>query len=598
MKNFIYLLLFICCCLNSKAQETKKEGCISGDCQNGEGIYLDAHGMTYEGYFKDGKRSGFGVYKTSTGRIIKSGEWLNNAFLVNPKKSNLVNSNQQNEVKNGCISGDCQNGNGTFIAQNGEKFIGPFKDGVPNGKGTWYLSDGSIMTGNFINYDIDGKYDIHSLMNEKVFEVKNSNKYDIKINDDNYPYNFKLFKNIVATNNSFYSLVYSPPSGEISNQQASRIGKFNIKTSKETLLTKEMNSNSNEHNRENINAYNLNNDLDKLNKIFKTSRDRNKTTFDEVTIDDNTGDISTKSFSVPNEFELKDNGSIETFNVINSVIGNGIIAFYAYSTFNSKVYLFIYDYNISSVYKKIDLSKYISSLTSVNQYLYYRGLLNGKNYSAQCFINSVIRNDKYTYVFFRIGQDELIPIRIDANNNVNLINQSIFIYGKDCRNQEFTGDYVCNDGLFYLPVSQGIVNYFNNSSYLDNKNNSSTLKVYDDNLKFNWQKSINDIVINHVYESGNYIIVGGYTKVKGYVGYPNPRIIVINKMTKSITYDKVLPKKNSEVDFISLDVNGSILFGIGSICCQTMDTDAAFKPLIITDKLNDEGIFENDMFDK
>jgi hypothetical protein len=424
-------------------------------------------------------------------------------------------------------------------------------------------------------------------------------KIEIKMDDKSYPYNFKLFKNIVSTNNSFYSLIYSPP-GKIPNQQFPRIGKFNIKTNKKTLLSEEMFSNPNDNNSQNINAYNLNNDLDKLNTIYKFKLENYQRVYEEISIDKMSDNISTNSYSIPGEFEINSNGSIETFEVLNSTIGNGIIAFNAYSKFNSKVYLFLYDYNKSSTYNKIDLSKYINSFGSVKNCLVFSGILNGKNYnSSQCFIHEVIKNNNFTYVFFRIdwgNEQKLIPIRIDSNNKPTLMSQSIFIYGKNCRKLEYSSDYVCNDGLFYLPASKGFVNYYSAANYEGNED--YTIKIYDNKLNFSWQKQITGIVINNISDTENYIIIGGYTKTKGYLGYPNPRIIVINKSTKSICYDKVLAKKNGEIDYLSIDENGSAIIGVGAFCCKPMDTDTTFKPLIITDKLNNDGKFTNDLFEK
>ncbi|WP_052311245.1 MORN repeat-containing protein [Bernardetia litoralis] len=50
------------------------KNCISGDCQNGEGIYVERDGSRYEGEWKDGKRHGKGqlIYKNG---VTKKGFW-------------------------------------------------------------------------------------------------------------------------------------------------------------------------------------------------------------------------------------------------------------------------------------------------------------------------------------------------------------------------------------------------------------------------------------------------------------------------------------------------------------------------------------------
>ena len=35
-----------------------------------------------------------------------------------------------------CIEGDCDNGYGTYTYANGDKYVGEFKDGKPQGQGT------------------------------------------------------------------------------------------------------------------------------------------------------------------------------------------------------------------------------------------------------------------------------------------------------------------------------------------------------------------------------------------------------------------------------------------------------------------------------
>lgn len=51
----------------------------------------------------------------------------------------------------GCTIGDCQNGKGRFIYDNGDKYIGEFKNSVPHGRGAYYNKDGSMYKGPFVN---------------------------------------------------------------------------------------------------------------------------------------------------------------------------------------------------------------------------------------------------------------------------------------------------------------------------------------------------------------------------------------------------------------------------------------------------------------
>jgi hypothetical protein len=50
----------------------------------------------------------------------------------------------------GCTIGDCQNGKGRFIFDNGDKYIGEFKNSLPHGRGIYQGHNGSTYKGPFI----------------------------------------------------------------------------------------------------------------------------------------------------------------------------------------------------------------------------------------------------------------------------------------------------------------------------------------------------------------------------------------------------------------------------------------------------------------
>ena len=46
-----------------------------------------------------------------------------------------------------CAEGNCSNGQGTYVWDNGNKYIGKFKDGMHNGEGTIIFADGETIVG-------------------------------------------------------------------------------------------------------------------------------------------------------------------------------------------------------------------------------------------------------------------------------------------------------------------------------------------------------------------------------------------------------------------------------------------------------------------
>ena len=56
-----------------------------------------------------------------------------------------------------CIKGDCNNGYGTFIFEDGvNTYVGKFKNGVPNGQGTFTFVNGNKYVGEFKNAKRNG----------------------------------------------------------------------------------------------------------------------------------------------------------------------------------------------------------------------------------------------------------------------------------------------------------------------------------------------------------------------------------------------------------------------------------------------------------
>jgi hypothetical protein len=136
-----------------------QSGCIEGDCDNGYGKYFYADGTKYQGKFTNGKKNGFGACWFANGEFYM-GNWKDNYFHGAGTKylasgDSLAGNWAQGEYlrvpskanENGCISGDCNFGSGSYVTSNGDRYFGAFKNGLFNGQGTCYYANGDKYVG-------------------------------------------------------------------------------------------------------------------------------------------------------------------------------------------------------------------------------------------------------------------------------------------------------------------------------------------------------------------------------------------------------------------------------------------------------------------
>ncbi len=138
-------------------------GCITGDCDNGWGIFKFDNGDTYEGHWDASAFDGYGIYEWSDGYSY-SGQWKNNLrhgyamTIYNSSQSfgywendNSVTYSVSNDNgNNGCTSGNCENGYGTYVYDNGS-YTGTFKNGYRDGYGNYLFNDGTALACTWIN---------------------------------------------------------------------------------------------------------------------------------------------------------------------------------------------------------------------------------------------------------------------------------------------------------------------------------------------------------------------------------------------------------------------------------------------------------------
>jgi hypothetical protein len=96
--------------------------CISGDCNNGYGVFSWANGDEHEGDFKNGKANGQGTRKY----------WDGDRYIGGYKDGQ-------------------KNGHGAYYWRNGDRFVGEYKNGKRNGPGKKIYADGAKWIGEWLN---------------------------------------------------------------------------------------------------------------------------------------------------------------------------------------------------------------------------------------------------------------------------------------------------------------------------------------------------------------------------------------------------------------------------------------------------------------
>ncbi|MFN0215473.1 MAG: caspase family protein, partial [Saprospiraceae bacterium] len=116
--------------------------CISGNCQNGNGVYRYASNSKYTGQFKNSLRHGKGKMTYTDGSIYEG------PFNYGKKQGDGGTITYINGDKYaGQWSGDLPNGRGKYFFKTKERYEGNFVNGEFDGQGTMYYADGAYFTG-------------------------------------------------------------------------------------------------------------------------------------------------------------------------------------------------------------------------------------------------------------------------------------------------------------------------------------------------------------------------------------------------------------------------------------------------------------------
>lgn len=98
-------------------------GCVSGDCEDGKGVFVYPTRERYIGEFEEGDKHGEGVEYYADGKLKYKGNFRDN------------------------LRADY----GVYYYRNGDQYAGWFQNNVPNGRGVYTFADGERLVGTFRN---------------------------------------------------------------------------------------------------------------------------------------------------------------------------------------------------------------------------------------------------------------------------------------------------------------------------------------------------------------------------------------------------------------------------------------------------------------
>jgi hypothetical protein len=143
--------------------------CYSGDCENGTGTYHFENGDEYSGQFLNNKTTGIGYYRWAEGSQYY-GEMLNGIlhglglYAAAGAEKWTYGNWQNNELAEelsfaagSCIVGDCEDGAGIYMDEEGNIYAGEYSNGTKTGYGRLNGMDASIYIGFFADGWFNGQ---------------------------------------------------------------------------------------------------------------------------------------------------------------------------------------------------------------------------------------------------------------------------------------------------------------------------------------------------------------------------------------------------------------------------------------------------------
>lgn len=133
------------------------EGSFRDNKFDGNGTMFYGIGGKYVGNWKDNKKNGEGTLYDKNGNATV-GFWVDGKIINRDKEEPITHTETgEDEDLRNCNKSFCRDGQGVYTYSDGSKWIGYFKDGMPEGKGTCFYANGNKYTGEWKRHAPHGK---------------------------------------------------------------------------------------------------------------------------------------------------------------------------------------------------------------------------------------------------------------------------------------------------------------------------------------------------------------------------------------------------------------------------------------------------------
>ncbi len=153
------LLIALCITCAQLSGQTSEEGnqgrnlvgCVSGNCENGQGVFRTSAGNLYEGTFDRSKFQGTGKMTYREGHVYE-GEFHAGKMHGKGKYLSVDGQSYVGSFENGKMHGE-----GELQYVSGNRYSGSFQNNLKSGKGTFWFNDSSRYEGTFAFDKMDGR---------------------------------------------------------------------------------------------------------------------------------------------------------------------------------------------------------------------------------------------------------------------------------------------------------------------------------------------------------------------------------------------------------------------------------------------------------